>query len=531
MSEASAASAKKGLLVLHIAILLAASISFESLFIDRGLNLMDEGWPLHAAMEMHDGKTLYDEVFWVFPPGHVLPAWIAYALDPPGIMLARSIYAAFSVALCIALYFVARRFMPADFALLAGLMVAVAAPNSHASQLLFGYRYLVWSVLALLFFHRRLVSKDPIWLLGAGVFTAIALFFRLTPAAAVGVAIGVGCMAADRDWRRWLRDWLWYAAGIALVALPLLSYFAHGIGLEKLWIEMFVRPVEMTDLQSTPVPDLSFPGSSRDSLTIAFTAFGFRFYPALYGVFALLLVAQWWKAVRAGRSFEQSFLLAFVLWGGIYILRSLGRSDEPHLDSAIPPVTLLLAYLASLATRWPLLRYEGAGRSQALARWALCACILTGWIYLIGSDRYVGPSILRGETPSESVKEEILLKKGRATIFDAQIPIIQEHAKPGDTILVMFHAPLLYVLAERHSPGYHDLIMPGTFRSPEEEQAFLQRLEASPPALVVWPRLNFDRMPSRGIRETAPQIGRWVQRNYQLADDFWYLIFLPKQPH
>ena len=44
-----------GQLVLHVIIVLFVSIGFESLFIHHGLSAMDEGWPLHAAMEMLDG--------------------------------------------------------------------------------------------------------------------------------------------------------------------------------------------------------------------------------------------------------------------------------------------------------------------------------------------------------------------------------------------------------------------------------------------------------------------------------------------
>jgi len=98
--------------ILHVAIIVATSLTFESAFLHGGLNLMDEGWPLHAAMEMHEGRTLYDDVFWVFPPGHVLSAWIGYGLDAPGIILTRKLYAAFNVLLCIIIYFIARRLMP-----------------------------------------------------------------------------------------------------------------------------------------------------------------------------------------------------------------------------------------------------------------------------------------------------------------------------------------------------------------------------------------------------------------------------------
>ena len=49
--------------------------------------------------------------------------------------------------------------------------------------------------------------------------------------------------------------------------------------------------------------------------------------------------------------------------------------------------------------------------------------------------------------------------------------------------------------------------------------------------MVVWPRFHFDRMQSRGVGKSAPEIGRWVRTNYRRADEFWFLIFVPKQPH
>ena len=79
-------------------------------------------------MQMHAGGTLYQDVFWVFPPGHVLPAWIGAWLDPPGIEITRGIYGAFSTALVIAMYALGRRLMPPAFALLGALLLAVAAP-------------------------------------------------------------------------------------------------------------------------------------------------------------------------------------------------------------------------------------------------------------------------------------------------------------------------------------------------------------------------------------------------------------------
>jgi len=490
---------------------------------------MDEGWPLHAAMELLEGKTLYDEVFWVFPPGHLVPAWIAYSLDPPGIVLVRTIYAAFSVAACLAILFVARRLMPADFALLAALLVAVAAPRSHFEHLLFGYRYLVWSFVVLLFFQLRLTRDESRWLFLAGVFAGIALFFRLTPAFAVSAAVGVGILAASRSWQRWLRDGLWYSAGLVLVWLPILLWMQGTVGLEKFWIEMVVRPVEMTALQSKPIPPIALEILNRNTLSAAFAAIGFRVYPLLYLGFLLVLLFRWGRALSMRQPFKDVFLLTFVVFGAIYFTRSMGRSDLPHLDSAIPPIAVLLAYCASLSTRFEIFRIEAGNRRTMLSRVALCTFLLGSWVFMNGSDRFLDQQAMMGGASLQHTSGTIKVRpRSLGMLIDRLIPIIQKHAEPDDTILVMTHAPLFYVLADRHSPGYFDLVMPGTFRHPDEEQGFLERIQNAPPAVVVWPRQPFDRDESRGLEQTAPVLSTWVSEQYHaILDTPLYRIMLP----
>jgi len=116
-SSAPGSSARAGVGASHLLLLLAVSVGWEWLFLHAGINKLDEGWTLYAAKRLHEGAVLYRDVLFVFPPGHLLSAWIGYALDPPGIVVARIIYAAFNVALCIALYFLGRRLLPASFAL------------------------------------------------------------------------------------------------------------------------------------------------------------------------------------------------------------------------------------------------------------------------------------------------------------------------------------------------------------------------------------------------------------------------------
>jgi len=234
----------------HLALIVGLSVAYESLFIGYGLNLIDEAWPLYAVWQIQAGGILYREVSFVFPPGHLLAAWIGQLLDPPGLIVARTLYAAFSVALCAAFYFLCRQLMPVRFALLACVALAVAAPNSHLMHVIFGYRYMVFSVLALLAFARRIRGGDSRWMLVAGLLLGVGAFFRLGPPFAAGCGLGVAVLAIDRDWRCWRRDWSWLALGLLLVIAPLLCWCAATIGIETLWREIVIRPASMLVEQS-----------------------------------------------------------------------------------------------------------------------------------------------------------------------------------------------------------------------------------------------------------------------------------------
>ena len=351
--------------VAHWLAVAGVSIAFESLFVHHGIAwLFDEGWPLYAAMRLHQGGTLYADTFFLFPPGHVWPAWIAYALDPPGVVLARIFYSAFNVAACLALYGLGRRLMPAPFALLAALLLAVAAPRSHLAHLLFGYRYTVFALLALLAFGARQRGGGRGWMFVAGLWTGVALAFRLTPAFAVSCGIGVAAFCARRDWRESLRDLGAFAAGVLAAVAPLLAHFAAGVGLDALWNSAVVRILPLQAAQSKPIPGMLAPAwSDREGVSQLFVALQYRLYPVLYGVYLFVLARRAWTSFREARGFGEPLLLAVVIFGAVFFLRTLGRSDEHHLTSALPPTCLLLAHTlhAALARQRELAAVPGQG--------------------------------------------------------------------------------------------------------------------------------------------------------------------------
>jgi hypothetical protein len=409
--------------------------------------------------------------------------------------------------------------MSPPFALLAALALAVAAPSSHLLHLLFGYRYLVWSVLALLAASRRWRGGGRHWMGIAGACCGLALVFRLTPAFAVSCGIAVAALARA-EWRSAWRDLCAYAAGVAAVALPVAAWLAGGAGLAAAWDQMVLRILPLQSAQSLPVPELRWlPASARrEDVEAWFVGVQFLLYPALYLGYALRLLRARW---RDGPGFGQPLLLALVVFGAVYGLRVLGRSDEHHLASALPPALLLLAHaLERLFRHGPLAR---------LPAWAAVALLLSLWVGLQGSDRYLDER-LRGVHPLRSLDGEVRIRSRRlAQRVDASVARIQRLSRPGDVVLDLSHAPLMHVLTGRRGPGHGDVVTPGVFADPEDERRFVERLERDPPALVLWPRRPFDGRPERALDVHAPRLARWVREHYYRtpAGEFHEILLLP----
>jgi hypothetical protein len=519
-------------------LLVAVSVSYEALFIHHGIAwLFDEGWPLYAAMRLHEGGVLYRDVLFPFPPGHLLPAWIAYAIDPPGILLARVFYACFNVALCGSIYLLGRRILRPPFALLAALLLAIAAPRSHLAHLLFGYRYLIFSVLTLLAFSQRLrtpaeqTRRAWWWMFAAGAATGVALFFRLTPAFAVSCGVGVAAITASRDWRQWQRDWAAFGLGMALVVAPILAWFAFSVGLDILWREVVTRIVALQGAQRLSSPDLSLAPLSLDRRDVYrwFIALQYRLYIGMYAGYGIVLLVQWVGSLRRGRAFEQPLLLAVSIWGGLYLLRALGRSDDHHLMTALPPACLLVAHALDSASSAIGRRLSAPRRLRQVGVAVLLASVLVGWGYAQRVDQFLLPRY-RGEIPLRSTKGEISVTSRRtANRVDRVVGLIQRTTQPQDLVLDLTGAPLFHPLTGRMGPGHHDVVTPGIFLSGEEEQSFVERLATSPPAIVIWPRTSFDKMPERSIRRVAPRVSAWVRENYreEVTIDK-YVILVPR---
>jgi hypothetical protein len=102
--------------------------------------------------------------------------------------------------------------------------------------------------------------------------------------------------------------------------------------------------------------------------------------------------------------------------------------------------------------------------------------------------------------------------------------------EPGDTILDLSAAPLFHVLTGRPGPGQFDVVIPATFLNEDEEHAFVERLEAFPPTVVVTSVMPFDNMRTRAVSVTAPLVTRWLRTHYRIhRSTVRYHLWVPRE--
>lgn len=513
-AAASRRIAARSGLVRDMAIVFAVAAWYQRFPLHRGANPVDEGWPLYAAMGLQAGRRLYSEAFFVFPPGHLLAAWLGLLVAPPGLVAARILYAGFAAALCATLVPLGRRITGPGFALLGALALALCLPTAQEQHSLFGYRYTVFSALALLCFAARIDGGRAGWMFGAGLLAGVQVSFRQDPAVALLLGIGLGLVAAKRTWREVFADVLLVSAGVLVVALPVLAWMLTQASAAELWREVGVRPIAMTALQQMPMPRLFRPRlADHNAIALAFYAALFRAIPVVYAIYLAVLLRRWVRLARAGRPFDRPLLLAIVAWATIYYARALGRADVPHLGSAIPPFALLLGHASGAIATRAARASGGSCRARRAVAFAVGAGVFLSWLYLNDAGR------IPWRQPWPPIRAPILGRGvglyARSFRSDLIAEEIRRRLPADETVLMLGPASLPYVASGRLGPGGADIVMPGTFLDEEEESRFIERLERRRPGLVLWPYDPFDNMKRRDVERTAPRLVEWVRRRYR----------------
>ena len=227
--------------------------------------------------------------------------------------------------------------------------------------------------------------------------------------------------------------------------------------------------IGLQSLQSLAVPTLTEPDwADRNAVHNWFVGVEYWGFSLLYAGYVALGLIRWGRGERPGNP-RFALLCAVVVWGAVFFFRTIGRSDEHHLNSALPPAVLLATHAGSVLFARLFKKVPERDLVRRRTETAACAAALIAWLFVQGFDRNFD-LLDRGLVPMRTPYTEQAVKPTvEALELERLVGHIRENAAPGERILDLSASPLLYVLSDRLSVGEFDIFMPGTFLDDGEE--------------------------------------------------------------
>lgn len=478
-------------------LLFLGALAVSAFTIRRGIELFDEGVMLQAASRVADGQLPYRDFAWAYGPAHPFLLGGIFEGLGPSLMAWRVVRVLVDAGVAVTVFALVRREAPLPVALAAWLGAAAAmaeptGPSPFAPALLFA----LLSVLA---------ARDG-WPGAAGALAAAAGAFRLDFGVYAALGAVLALAAVREEVRvRLVRFGVTASGGLALVY----GWVAVAIGPADAWEELVGASLREGSQWRLPFP-LGYDGSLSawppgDALGDAKDVLEF-YVPLLLVAGAVLAVAAW--LARRVRPSPTAAGLAGLGAGSLAYL--LSRIDEFH---AAP---LLVVLLALLPLAW------GTALGRPLRAGIAVVFIL---LFAYGAANRVS-ALLRPpdlDRIDVAVADGVRARPAYARAVEGMVRAVQARVPPGEPIytvtlrsdLVRVNAPLIYVLAQRRNPFFHDFALQTSAAAQRKLVTALERVR--PRVIVRWTDpFSVQREPNaRGTPSGSRVLDEWLEREYR----------------
>ncbi|HZP40575.1 MAG TPA: glycosyltransferase family 39 protein [Candidatus Binatia bacterium] len=529
----------------------AVAFGLQLPIMHRTLALLDEGYLLALADEINHGKVLYRDVYVDAPfPGafYLLAGW--FRLAGTSIAASRWLVAIAFAAFAGLVWAIARRVLPRAWAL--GVAVVVLAyrvwafPHWH----IVNYSPLAATALAgavaLLLAARD--GARPATLAAAGALVGAGILCKQDYGLGVGAALGaalVGAAVLERRPRAAhpLRPALVFAAGTALVVLPVLGWFAAEGALPALVRQTVLLPLSgAMHFDYVGLPPLR-PLLHQDArlraevgqwfpailLTLRWDAIAASrlwretavwdvalkaVYWAPLAVWPLAAVAWAARVARGGLAAEDGRGLFVLAWAGGFLLAFDRPRDWVHLMMVYPPTLVLAATLVERATR---------AAPRALRRTA--ALLLAGAVAALAVVSLgLGVELRRAFTwPVGGPRGGVFTDAHHGPIIDDVLAWIAAHAPPGAPVPAYPTQPMYEFLAGRPSVGGFHVVWP--VQAADRDARIIDALERERVGTIIYSISQYRHLGS--FRENAPRLYDYLVDHYAIAAVFSHERFGP----
>ncbi len=455
------------------------------------LNLYDEGIIVYGAQRVLQGDLPYRDFWTQYSPGQLYVLAGLFNAFGVTVMVERWWDVVIRSLLALTMLAVSARLSSWKLA----LPVWVLAVLWTQAYSFFGYPIfagLMFAFASLYAMLRGFTSRR--WLFIAGVLLGLCFAFRHDMAIYLGAAQALSLAPATflhktnegqsllQRALTTVKSALPWAAGAALVVLPLIAYFAANVPLGELANQLFLFPLlEFPKVRDLPYPRLNWRGSVLP------------FYAPFF-IYALALVVALMIFVRH-RKDEAG---AFRAWGIVMVaLFGLFGFNQTRVRSDI--IHTVHFFLVSIALL-PVL-FRGWGQKASVAAQAIAAvAVIVAFIALIYPiDRYMEMLDIRKNNTAAltpAAQANALPRAGGALVTpdqDAVVREIQRLTEPGEYVYaglerhdkVFANDVMIYFLMDRRSPTRYQELHPGLVNIEPVQREMIADLEKNRPRYVI----------------------------------------------
>jgi hypothetical protein len=486
---------------------------------DRGINLLDEGFTVHASERVADGQIPYRDFFTLLTPGSFVVHGLLFNVFGKSLLVGRWLAFLLGTLIPVLVYRLARRLAAPWFACAAAL-VSIAWGVSESIWPV--YANYAWFACAFVLASCDFACKGQDDLgagrtgrgnfAAAGAFAGLAFAFKQNTGLYALVGL-VACLAFVRGW-----TWRQRAVTAALacgaaawVNVPWLVWIAIGGGWDAMVADLLLIPLRSfrTDA-SAPYPlawplwpSVGGPGvpTWSDALVIA----GRRviaWAPLLYVGSALALAR---RLHRSGMTTAYTHATVLV-FGGATFLTIFPRADLLHVLFALPIGFSLAAPLLEAAWRSP------PDGSRRMLTWSLRGATAFVVVLLLAGQVADAARVHAGESRLDRPRAGVRVTPEQRAPVEAVLGEIEARTQTDDPILVVPWAAMFYFLGPRRNPTAFDLLIVANLDEAGETR-LLQQLEAAPPRLVV--RGHEWDVDGKSLEVCAPRVAAWIAARYR----------------
>lgn len=507
-------SRANGSLLWFVLAIWAVSSLYYLSYYRYGLNLWDEGVPLHGALRTLAGDFVYRD-FYGYQPGIYLLYALSYKLFGVTISAPRLLMAWLGGLLPALTFFCVARVASAAAAILPTL-AALVAPCCYYNRM-----FPVLSILSLAlivnYYHRPSVVRI-FWIFLGGL-TAYYLTIE------IGVAVlllGLVIAFESLIMKRTLRAGLGMLLGLMVISggvcAPLIIYYEE---LKLDWVLSYTWHLlfNIRAGWSNPIPTYWNPESlSLSTLGIVIEATWFWVPIAMYLVAAGSLL--WLHYKQDLPFFERRVVMITTLWGLYIYYLVFWRAGWGNLLRCLHPTYVLVGWgswrlwrLAQASSPW--------GKRLKLASLGLLCCPLLGFIgyLLVEGDESAGAMAmcmadyerLTLDRVDVYCEPEIVELATEITRF------VSSRLTDSAELVTIPLNPLFNFLTGNLSRSYHEWIIPGTFRDRLEEREFVKQLDGRKVPMIIYRDIAIDGRAERRIKAYAPNLFHFLVHRYHLV--------------